>query len=70
MTPGCAQLRSRGHDRASLWVLSGNDRALRFYESARWHCDGTQRTDSIGDHPVHEVRYQRSLQPIESVSRF
>ena len=62
MTAGCAYLRSRGYDRASLWVLSGNDRARRFYESAGWRCDGTQRTDSIGDHPVDEVRYQRAVQ--------
>lgn len=62
ITAGCAHLRSRGYDMASLWVLSGNDRARRFYESAGWHCDGTQRTDCIGDHSVHEVRYQRSLQ--------
>jgi ribosomal protein S18 acetylase RimI-like enzyme len=62
ITAGCAYLRSRGYDVASLWVLSGNDQARRFYESAGWSCEGTQRTDSIGDHLVHEVRYQRALQ--------
>ncbi|ORA32900.1 hypothetical protein BST13_21265 [Mycobacterium aquaticum] len=69
ITAGCEQLRSRGHVAASLWVLTGNDRARRFYESAGWHCDGTQRTDSIGGHPVQEVRYQRSLQAFEPGSR-
>lgn len=59
---GCAHLRRQGHRTASLWVLSGNNRARRFYELAGWHWDGTQRTDSIGNHPVHEVRYQRELQ--------
>lgn len=63
ITAGCAQLTSQGYDTASLWVLSGNNRACRFYECAGWHCDGTERTDSIGDHAVHEVRYQRTLQP-------
>ncbi|MBS1696349.1 MAG: GNAT family N-acetyltransferase [Actinobacteria bacterium] len=62
ITAGCAQLTSQGYDTASLWVLSGNDRARRFYERAGWHCDGAERTDSIGDHAVHEVRYQRVLQ--------
>lgn len=69
MTAGCAQLRFRGHSMASLWVLSGNDRARRFYESAGWHCDGTRRTDSIGENLVHEVRYQRSLQATKSGQR-
>jgi ribosomal protein S18 acetylase RimI-like enzyme len=63
---GCAQLSSQGYDVASLWVLSGNDRARRFYERAEWHCDGTERTDSIGDHAVDEVRYRRSLLPSKS----
>ncbi|QPG67095.1 MULTISPECIES: GNAT family N-acetyltransferase [Mycobacteriaceae] len=61
ITAGCAHLRSRGYNMASLWVLSANDRARHFYESAGWYYDGTQRTDSIGDHLVDEVRYQRSL---------
>ena len=62
ITAGCARLRSQGHRRASLWVIAGNDRGRRFYELAGWYCDGAQRTDSIGGHPIHEVRYQRSLQ--------
>jgi len=65
ITAGCAHLRSRGYDMAALWVLSGNDRARRFYESVGWRCDGTQRTDFIGDHLVHEVRYQRALRITE-----
>lgn len=68
ITAGCAQLTSQGYGTASLWVLSGNDRVRRFYERAGWHCDGTERTDSIGDHAVREVRYQRALQT--SLSRF
>lgn len=66
ITAGCAQLTSQGYDTASLWVLSGNDRARRFYEHAGWHFDGAERTDSIAEHAVHEVRYQRSLQPLQS----
>lgn len=58
---GCEQLRSQGHDMACLWVLSGNDRARRFYEASGWQCDGAERTDTIGDGVVHEVRYERTL---------
>ncbi|CAN3127896.1 N-acetyltransferase domain-containing protein [Mycobacterium sp. smrl_JER01] len=67
---GCAHLRNRGYHKASLWVLSGNDRARRFYGSVGWRCDGAERTDSIGGHPVHEVRYQRSLQSTKDASHF
>lgn len=58
---GCEQLRSQGHDTACLWVLSGNDRARRFYEASGWQRDGAERTDTIGDDVVHEVRYERTL---------
>lgn len=58
---GCEQLRGQGHDTACLWVLSGNDRARRFYEASGWQWDGAERTDTIGDDVVHEVRYERTL---------
>jgi ribosomal protein S18 acetylase RimI-like enzyme len=58
---GCQHLVGQGHDLAVLWVLSDNLRARRFYELAGWRLDGRHRTDAIGDHPVHEVRYQRAL---------
>lgn len=61
MQAGCEQLRSQGHDTACLWVLSGNDRARRFYEASGWQWDGAERTDTIGDGVVHEVRYERTL---------
>ena len=62
ITVGCAQLKSKGYDTASLWGLSGNDRARRVYERAGWHCNGAKRIHSIGDQAVHEVCYQRTLQ--------
>lgn len=62
---GCRHLASRGHAVAILWVLSGNVRARGFYELAGWRWDGTRRTDAVGGHSVHEVRYQRSLRPEE-----
>ena len=61
MAAGCDHLLSRGHTAASLWVLSGNSRARRFYELAGWDWDGTRRTDVIGSDTVDEVRYRRSL---------
>lgn len=60
---GCEQLRRQGCNAAALWVLAGNARARRFYELAGWRWHGTQRTDTIGDDVVLEVRYERSLLP-------
>jgi ribosomal protein S18 acetylase RimI-like enzyme len=61
ISAGCQQLLDRGHHTAVLWVMAGNLRARSCYEQAGWHEDGTQRTDAIGEHPVHEVRYQTAL---------
>lgn len=61
LAAGCIQLARQGCEKAGLWVLSGNVRARRFYESAGWRFDGTERTDDIGADLVHEVRYARTL---------
>ncbi|BBY66738.1 N-acetyltransferase [Mycolicibacterium helvum] len=63
MAAGCEHLRRQGLGAACLWVLSGNARARRFYESLGWRWQGTQRTDNIGDDVVYEVRYERALLP-------
>ena len=43
--------------RAVLWVLPGNERARRFYESGGWQPDGTTRVDKMGDEEVQHMRY-------------
>lgn len=51
-------LRQRGFEQATLWVLDTNHRARRFYEVAGWTPDGTSKIDD--SHPgttLHEVRY-------------
>lgn len=40
---------------AFLWVLSGNDRAITFYEARGFEADGVERTDEYGT----EVRMVR-----------
>ena len=47
-----------GRDDISLWVLEGNDRARRFYESYGFGPDGTRKLVLFGE-PVPEVRYRR-----------
>jgi GNAT superfamily N-acetyltransferase len=53
-----SELRERGVSRATLWVLTGNDRARRFSESHGWQPDGRSRVDSRGDVRLDEVRYE------------
>ncbi len=38
-----ARLRTFGFERASLWMLAGNERALRFYRSQGWTPDGRSK---------------------------
>lgn len=57
-------LSEAGFERATLWVLKGNERARRFYERGGWEPDGAEK---IEPHPhekvmLTEVRYTRSLE--------
>lgn len=51
-----------GFGAATLWVLDGNDRALRFYEQARWAEDGRCKVDT-GPGGV-ELRKRRMHSPL------
>lgn len=56
------EARAQGFDACTLWVLSGNVRARGFYEAIGFGLDGATRTEAArSDHPLHEVRYRRSL---------
>jgi GNAT superfamily N-acetyltransferase len=50
-------LRAQGYQRAELWVLTGNDRAQRFYERAGWLADGSEKLEPFDEIVVPEVRY-------------
>jgi GNAT superfamily N-acetyltransferase len=59
---GVEHLRSAGFARAVLWVIDGNERARRFYETDGWRADGEtgrHRFDAGGEIAV--VRYARDL---------
>lgn len=53
------RLRSGGFDRAGLWVLEGNERALRFYRREGWIDAGRSRIDAdligaeLTEHRLH-----------------
>lgn len=46
---------------ANLWVLEGNQRAVRFYENNGWSTDGSSREEAVWGVMVKEVRYTRSM---------
>ena len=54
---------ARGHTSMTLWVMSGNARARRFYEHLGYAADGATRTNSqlIG-RPFDELRYRKVIE--------
>ena len=56
-----ANLREAGFARATLWVLSSNCRARRFYESLGWQPDGAEKTEDRGSFRLVQIRYGLSL---------
>ncbi len=56
-----ARLCSLGFRKAYLWVVVGNLRAERFYQTDLWSPDGLRRTDIVWNIPVDVLRYQRDL---------
>ncbi len=49
-----------GYERASLWVLEGNERARRWYERLGWIGTG-QRKSVLASAGVEDVRYTKVL---------
>jgi GNAT superfamily N-acetyltransferase len=58
---GLESLRGAGFLLATLWVLEGNSRAIRFYEVGGWRHDGAWKTNHIGGLDIVELRYRRTL---------
>jgi GNAT superfamily N-acetyltransferase len=50
-----------GFSDALLWVMAGNERAERFYRRDGWTADGLERTDTVWNVSVNELRYRRHL---------
>jgi ribosomal protein S18 acetylase RimI-like enzyme len=63
---GYDALADAGFQRATLWVLTGNSRAIRFYHASGWHADGTSKDLRIDDQSVTELRFVRDLAQVTS----
>jgi ribosomal protein S18 acetylase RimI-like enzyme len=61
MLAGEERMRELGYGRVVLWVLDGNARAQRFYESTGWSADGERRTIEFVGQSIPEVRYAKQL---------
>ena len=58
---GEERMRELGYGRVVLWMLDGNSRAQRFYESAGWTLDGERRTIEFVGQSMPEVRFVKQL---------
>jgi ribosomal protein S18 acetylase RimI-like enzyme len=56
-----ARLARKGFADATLWVLTGNERAERFYRLDGWTPDGSRRPAKVAGFSVEDVRYHRRL---------
>jgi len=54
-------LRADGYRRSTLWVLTSNARAHRFYERNGWAFDGRRSIYRVGDADLPVLRYARDL---------
>ncbi len=67
MTEALAQLQLQGYPLVTLWVLAGNQRAIRFYAAAGFHADGRVQEETLpGDVRARELRYRRSMTSMTS----
>ena len=55
------KLREQGYTEAFLWVLEGNERAIRFYEREGFAATEHILGDNIGGRNVNERQYRRKL---------
>jgi ribosomal protein S18 acetylase RimI-like enzyme len=55
------RLRADGYDAVTLWMLSTNDRARRFYLRQGWSQLSGQRTQEFGGQVVTDHRFGRTL---------
>ncbi len=55
------RLRADGYTAVSLWMLSTNDRARRFYRRQGWSATSGERTQEFGGQVVTDHRFARVL---------
>jgi len=61
MSAALAALHDARFMQATLWVLTTNNRATRFYLSTGWHPDGATKQEHIAGQSISETRYRRAI---------
>lgn len=61
MDAAVTALRAGGFTSATLWVLSTNARARRFYERRGWHHDGASKLHDWNAFVATDLRYRIAL---------
>ena len=61
MQKGLSLLKEEGFAKATLWVLSTNEKSKAWYESRGWKCEGGIKTESRFGLELNEVRYITDL---------
>lgn len=62
MSEALTQLQMQGYPLVTLWVLAGNERAMRFYRAAGFHADGQGQEERLpGGFLARELRYRRAI---------
>jgi GNAT superfamily N-acetyltransferase len=58
-----AALTAQGSTVVTLWVLTSNDRARRFYSRRGWQLEGATKVVEMDGVTLCEMRYKRTLEP-------
>lgn len=57
MEKGLETLKKEGYEKATLWVLTSNEKTRRFYEDKGWSIEGKTKTEPRKNFDLHETRY-------------
>lgn len=57
MKEGLNNLRELGYKKATLWVLTFNEKSRSWYEHKGWKVEGKTKTDKEDGFPLNETRY-------------
>jgi len=57
MNKAIEHLKSKNFTKATLWVLTSNEKTRHWYESKGWRVEELTKVDDRGDFQLHETRY-------------
>lgn len=61
MEVGLDCLKKQGFKKATLWVLTSNEKTRKWYEARRWKIEGKTKTEARENFFLNEIRYEIDL---------